>query len=101
MNLWGLPPWVMEHIRTRVDAFRRTAPPDDEIYLPEVVGALARSDELTLRWVESGEVWAGITNPDDLDTVRAFLRSRRPQPLSARSFGRSCNDRWQNDRHGA
>ncbi|HET6874085.1 MAG TPA: NTP transferase domain-containing protein [Acidimicrobiales bacterium] len=81
MNLWGLPAHMIDHMRSRVEAFRPRAGADAEIYLPDVVGDLTRSGNLKLRWVPSGERWTGITNPDDLEAVRTFLEATRPQPL--------------------
>lgn len=81
MNLWGLPGWVMDRVREQVDSFRRSAGTTDEIYLPELLGGLSRSGSLKVQWVPSGERWAGVTNPDDLGTIREFLKAARPEPL--------------------
>ena len=81
MNLWGLPGFVMAHFGDAVSGFAAGAGPTEEIFLPEVVMALARSSVLELRWAGSGEPWTGLTNPDDLESVRAFLSVHRPDPL--------------------
>ncbi|MEY2424647.1 MAG: hypothetical protein QOI61_219 [Actinomycetota bacterium] len=79
-QLLALPSRVMAHIGAAVDEFIASGS-DGEVLLPEVIGDLLASGELRVRLLGGGDEWAGMTNPEDLETVRRYVRERWPTPL--------------------
>lgn len=84
MNLWGLPATVVETleawVRASVDGVRRTAPVDGEVLLPDGLRDQLRAG-LEIVAVPSGSRWAGLTNPGDLQEVRAHAATHWESPL--------------------
>ena len=76
MNFWGFHPDSFDGFQQRWDAFfaARGAEEKAECQLPTVVGELMAEGALDVDVLSSPETWIGITNPDDLDLVRAALR---------------------------
>ncbi len=79
-QLLALPSRVMAHIGKTVDDFVASGS-DGEVLLPEVIGDLLARGELRIRLLGGGDEWAGMTNPEDLETVRRYVRERWPTPL--------------------
>ena len=79
-QLLSLPSRVMSHIRTVVDKFVASGD-EGEVLLPDVIGSMLESGELRVLLLGGGDEWAGMTNPEDLETVRAYVRDRWPAPL--------------------
>ena len=83
MNLWGMQPRMLDHLRAALDAFDPPPPPPDaekppELLLPEVVGRLVQSSRERVKVHETSGICIGITHPDDLAFVRKALGGRRP-----------------------
>jgi choline kinase len=83
-QLLALPPRIMEDIGKAVDKFIASGN-DGEILLPEVIGELLASGALRVRLLGGGDEWAGMTNPEDLEAVRQYVRERWPTPLYSES----------------
>jgi dTDP-glucose pyrophosphorylase len=79
-QLLSLPSRVMARIGEAVDEFVSSGD-EGEVLLPEVIGSLLASGELRVRLLGGGDEWAGMTNPEDLETVRGYVRQRWPAPL--------------------
>lgn len=79
MNLWGLPASTVPGIRAFVESGMETIG-DGEILLPNAVQALI-DEGLVVRLLPTPEQWAGMTNPDDIDGVRARAASGWASPL--------------------
>ncbi len=80
MNLWAFHPSIMDALAGRWDAFyaAHASEPKAECLLPTEVSALMANNGFNVELASSPETWTGLTNPDDLETVRsqiAVLRS--------------------------
>ncbi|MFV2039091.1 MAG: NTP transferase domain-containing protein [Acidimicrobiales bacterium] len=74
MNLWGFDPSIMGALEGRWGDFHSAhgSEPKSECLLPTEVSALMNEGyEVELQ--SSPETWTGITNPDDLETVRGQI----------------------------
>lgn len=80
MNLLGLPHRVFVELQEAVDQFVADGA-EGEVYLPEVVGAMLERGELQVKLLRTDERWAGMTNPEDLEVVKAYARKRKTSPL--------------------
>ncbi len=76
MNFWCFHPSVFDAFDARWRAFYAARGHEEkaECQLPTVVGELMADDAMTVDVLSSPETWIGITNPDDLELVRAALR---------------------------
>lgn len=72
MNLIGLPLSVMAEVERAVADFIASGA-EGEVFLPHVVNDLARQERVRVRLVTGAGQWVGLTNPEDLDVVRAHL----------------------------
>jgi dTDP-glucose pyrophosphorylase len=79
-QLLSLPSRVMPLIQKTVDAFVGSGD-DGEVLLPDVIGSLLEQGDLRVLLLGGGDEWAGMTNPEDLETVREYVRQRWPSPL--------------------
>ncbi len=78
MNLWAFDPSIMVALQDRWEAFYavHADEPKSECLLPtEVSGLMAEGFEVLLD--SSPETWTGLTNPDDLETVRSQVAELR------------------------
>ncbi len=78
MNMWTFHPSVLDHLARRWEIFHTTSgdDPKAECLLPPEVGVLVDDGLLTVEVTSSPERWIGITNPEDLELVRAALAGR-------------------------
>lgn len=81
MNLLGLPHRVFVELQEAVDQFVADGA-DGEVYLPMVVGGMLERGELEVKVLQTDERWAGMTNPEDLEVVRAYAADRESSPLA-------------------
>lgn len=76
MNFWGFTPGILTEIERRFPVFlREKLPlnPQDEMYVPNLVGELLAERLCTVRVLESEDVWHGMTYREDKpDVVRAI-----------------------------
>jgi dTDP-glucose pyrophosphorylase len=79
-QLLSLPSRVMVRIGGLVESFIASGDPG-ELLLPDVIGGLLENGELRVLLLGGGDEWAGMTNPEDLATVREYIRQRWPSPL--------------------
>ncbi len=78
MNLWAFDPSIIKVLQQRWDEFfaANADDPKAECLLPTEISALmAGGYEVQL--VASPETWTGLTNPDDLETVRGQIATLR------------------------
>lgn len=73
MNLWGLRPLAFPALEEGFRSFRTTAPHDAECQLPESVQRLIAAGRGTVRVLQGGRGWLGITWQQDREQVRASL----------------------------
>jgi len=75
MNLWGFRPGLMAHLEERFRAFldRRGGDPAAEFYLPAAVGAMVAEGLASVRVLETGWPWFGLTHREDVGEVRGRL----------------------------
>lgn len=78
MNLWAFDPSIMTALRSRWEAFyaANAAEPKAECLLPTEISGLM-DDGYVVELAASPETWTGLTNPDDLETVRAQIATLR------------------------
>ncbi len=78
MNLWAFDPSIMEALQGRWETFyaAHAEEPKSECLLPTEVSALMR-DGFEVQLESSPETWTGLTNPDDLETVRSQIAELR------------------------
>ncbi len=74
MNFWGFSPAMLDELWTRFPAFLdRLASADplkSEYYLPAVANAAVQEGLGSVRVLECGEVWHGVTYREDLQSVK-------------------------------
>ena len=77
MNLWAFRHSLLDELRGRfVDFLRANLPVNPvkaEYYLPSVPDALIREGKASVRVLETGERWYGMTYPQDLEAVRGAM----------------------------
>jgi hypothetical protein len=79
MNCWGFAPQtIFPMLRQGFAEFLKTrgSEPKAEFYLPSVVNDGVTGKKMTVRVLESGEQWFGLTYPDDRNTVREYIQKR-------------------------
>ena len=74
MNFWGFAPSMLDELWARFPAFLDRQMPADpiksEYYLPAVANAVLQEGLGTVRVLECGEVWHGVTYREDLQSVQ-------------------------------
>ena len=87
MNFWGFSPAMLDELWARFPAFLDRQVPADpiktEYYLPAVANAVLQEGLGTVRVLECGEVWHGVTYREDLQSVQdavAALKSAGVYP---------------------
>jgi hypothetical protein len=75
MNLWGLPPSAPGLLAPAFRTFleRDGHDPRAEFLLPQALGTLAASGALTVRLLDAGRRWFGVTHPGDRPLARGRL----------------------------
>lgn len=78
MNLWAFDPSIMSALQRKWEAFyaAHAAEPKAECLLPTEISALM-AEGFDVELQSSPETWTGITNPDDLETVRNQIAELR------------------------
>ncbi len=78
MNLWAFDPAIMEALNGRWQQFyaAHAHEPKSECLLPTEISALMQ-DGYEVQLISSPETWTGLTNPDDLETVRTQISQLR------------------------
>ncbi len=78
MNLWAFDPSIMTALQSRWEAFiaANAEQAKAECLLPTEISGLM-DDGYTVELASSPETWTGLTNPDDLETVRAQIAALR------------------------
>ena len=76
MNLWGFQPSLVPHLREGWTRFLEAHRHDErtEFLLPSLIADLMRSGQARVRLVGTQDAWVGLTNPEDLELVRAKIR---------------------------
>ena len=81
MNLWAFRHGILDEMKQRFVNFLNTNavenPLKAEFYLPSVPDALIREGRASVRVLETGERWYGVTYREDLDKVRAAMAELR------------------------
>ncbi len=79
MNLWGLTPPVIEECRREFSRFIKekifTNPLGAELFLPEIISRMIGEGRLSVRVINSGSKWLGMTYREDKATLRSALDS--------------------------
>lgn len=75
MNLWGFDTRAFALLQEAFDDFRSRGAAG-EFLLSDAVGAMVEAGRARVRVLHAAGGWAGITHPDDLSAVRAFVASR-------------------------
>lgn len=79
MNLWGFAPSIMDKLQACWDDFYAANAEAEkaECLLPTEISTLMARDGFTVELSSSPETWTGLTNPDDLETVRSLIAELR------------------------
>lgn len=79
MNLWAFDPSIMAALQQRWETFyaAHADEPKSECLLPTEVTGLMRERGFEVMLESSPETWTGLTNPDDLETVRNQIATLR------------------------
>ena len=90
MNFWGFSPAMLDELWARFPAFLdRQAPADPlkcEYYLPMVANAVLQEGLGTVRVLECGEVWHGVTYREDLQSVMEAVAALKKQGVYPESL---------------
>lgn len=85
VNLWGFTQDFLPALNEGFEAFlqgpAKERPLQAEFYLPEVVGALLRSQRATVRVLPSAERWYGMTYAEDTPVVAEAIRRMTAEGL--------------------
>jgi dTDP-glucose pyrophosphorylase len=75
MNFWGFTPDVLDRLKPLMEAFALDAStaPGSELRLPDAVGELLSSGEVSVEVLPAGKTWFGMTYSADLDAARQSL----------------------------
>jgi hypothetical protein len=75
MNLWGLHPFVFDHLATGFERFVSVHRGDEraEFLLPAVIDDLVASGVTRVRVRRTGADWLGVTYPGDLEDARRHV----------------------------
>lgn len=79
MNLWAFDPSIMAALQDRWEQFyaAHADEPKSECLLPTEITGLMRERGFEVMLESSPETWTGLTNPDDLETVRTQIAHLR------------------------
>ncbi len=75
MNMWGLMPSLFAQLDKRFKVFAEAHVNDavSEFYLPSVIGELIQDGAVSVRMLETGACWSGMTYQEDKPTVAAEI----------------------------
>lgn len=77
MNLWGFSPRILDELWARMPAFLEENLPKNplkcEFFLPTVANAQIQEGLGTVKVLETGETWYGVTYPEDLSSVQQAI----------------------------
>lgn len=78
MNIWGLKPSIFGHLAARFCTFldERGDDPKAEFFMPTVINTLIHEKLASVKVLETGSTWFGVTYPEDKDRVVAAIRKR-------------------------
>jgi len=78
MNIFALTPSVLDYLNLILDRFKEEFRDDRNIecYLPEQLGRLIQRGMIRIAIYPTDEIWIGITNPEDEESVRNFLAKK-------------------------
>lgn len=83
MNTWGFTPTLFSELGRRFPAFldqaMQTNPLKGEYFLPNVVGTLITEGKATVRVLDTGERWYGVTYPQDKPVVQQAILGMKNQ----------------------
>lgn len=77
MNFWGFTPAIFDELAVRFPRFLDTVTPEhpnEEMYIPNVVGDLLREGRCTVRVLRSEDKWYGVTYRQDKSSVQDAIR---------------------------
>lgn len=76
MNMWGLTPEFMEMLKSGfVDFFTALEHPlTDEFLLPRFIGKLLAEHKVTVKELQTDDVWLGVTYKEDRESVIAAMK---------------------------
>jgi UTP-glucose-1-phosphate uridylyltransferase len=74
MNFWCFTQHVFDHLSDGFGTFAAAAGPDEEYLLPDAVGEAVRSGAVKVRVLPAGNLWLGLTHPEDRELAAARLR---------------------------
>jgi len=75
MNFFGLHPEIFPLLESGFERFLKTADTSkDEYLLPREIDLLIKAGKLKMKVLSSGDLWHGITNPEDKDIVISAIR---------------------------
>lgn len=79
MNLWAFDPSIMKALQGRWETFYAANGGEEkaECLLPTEVSGLMADQGFVVELQSSPETWTGLTNPDDLETVRSLIATLR------------------------
>ena len=75
MNFFGLRPDIFPLLESGFERFLRTADVEKEEYLlPREIDLLIKAGKIKMKVLSSGDLWHGITNPEDKNIVISAIR---------------------------
>jgi len=75
MNFFGLHPEIFPLLESGFEKFLQAADINkDEYLLPREIDRFIKEGKIKMKVLSSGDLWHGITNPEDKDIVIAAIR---------------------------
>lgn len=75
LNTWGFTTAIFPHLEQEFAAFRRSAPPQAEFFIPTAVNSLIKEDKIRVRVLPTPDSWFGVTYQEDRPRVIASIRA--------------------------
>lgn len=82
MNFWGFTPALFDELARRFPLFLNNAlkaNPNDEIYIPNIVGEMLREDLCSVKVLQSHDKWYGVTYKEDkpgvMDAITGLINA--------------------------
>lgn len=75
LNTWGFTPAIFPHLEQHFAAFRRSAPPQAEFFIPTAVNSLITEGKVRVRVLPTPDSWFGVTYQEDRTRVIASIRA--------------------------
>lgn len=88
MNLWFFQVDILEHVARYFDSFFESNHQElsSECYLPSMVQSGIETNEFTVKVLSSNEQWAGLTFPEDKESVEQYLSLLTDKKCYPKSF---------------